>query len=400
MQTLTATYRIVTPMFLGGADPAAEAELRLSSFKGALRFWWRALMWGKVRDIMDLRHKESELFGSSQLEHGQSKVIWAMESRPTAPLIAAGAILGADGQQANRGSRAVGEGARYLGYGLMEIGGRLTRPCLPAPQEIRLRACFRAEATPEQRAQVEAAVRVLGLFGGLGSRSRRGYGSLTLRSLEVAGETQWRSPATMEQWDDCLRETVGKAEGNGLPGWTAFSSGHSRLLLLSGDHETPLDLLARLGRDFVFYRSWGKNGRVLGSPGEENFRDDHDLMRPKRVPNPRTHPRRVVFGLPHNYGKRPEEQVGPADPELDRRASPLFFHIHQPSAETSPVGILLFLPSRFLPRGRDAISVGGIHVPLAHGGDGSFWKPALDFLDRLSAGSGKEKFRAARLICL
>ncbi|HPU57120.1 MAG TPA: type III-B CRISPR module RAMP protein Cmr1, partial [Verrucomicrobiota bacterium] len=47
MKTLTATYRIVTPMFLGGANPESQAELRISSIKGALRFWWRALMWGR-----------------------------------------------------------------------------------------------------------------------------------------------------------------------------------------------------------------------------------------------------------------------------------------------------------------------------------------------------------------
>ena len=41
---IRATYRIVTPMFCGGAEQ--QAEFRLASFKGVLRFWWRALMWG------------------------------------------------------------------------------------------------------------------------------------------------------------------------------------------------------------------------------------------------------------------------------------------------------------------------------------------------------------------
>ena len=37
--TIQATYRIVTPMFCGGAEQ--QAEFRLASFKGVLRFWWR-----------------------------------------------------------------------------------------------------------------------------------------------------------------------------------------------------------------------------------------------------------------------------------------------------------------------------------------------------------------------
>ena len=70
---LTATYRVVTPMFLGGADPLREAELRVPSFKGALRFWWRAIMWSEVLDLVRLRQCEAALFGSS--EAGQSKVL-------------------------------------------------------------------------------------------------------------------------------------------------------------------------------------------------------------------------------------------------------------------------------------------------------------------------------------
>ncbi|HID77150.1 MAG TPA: type III-B CRISPR module RAMP protein Cmr1, partial [Planctomycetaceae bacterium] len=49
MTVFEATYRIVTPMFCAGADEQ-RAELRLPSFKGALRFWWRSLMWGQVKD--------------------------------------------------------------------------------------------------------------------------------------------------------------------------------------------------------------------------------------------------------------------------------------------------------------------------------------------------------------
>ena len=39
-----ATYRVVTPIFCAGADQQL-AELRIPSFKGVLRFWWRALAW-------------------------------------------------------------------------------------------------------------------------------------------------------------------------------------------------------------------------------------------------------------------------------------------------------------------------------------------------------------------
>lgn len=39
---LRIRYRVVTPAFLGGADPSC-AELRPPSIKAALRFWYRAV---------------------------------------------------------------------------------------------------------------------------------------------------------------------------------------------------------------------------------------------------------------------------------------------------------------------------------------------------------------------
>jgi CRISPR-associated protein Cmr1 len=47
METIEAVYRIVTPMFIGGADQKPNDGVRAPSFKGMLRFWWRALNWGR-----------------------------------------------------------------------------------------------------------------------------------------------------------------------------------------------------------------------------------------------------------------------------------------------------------------------------------------------------------------
>lgn len=60
MERLVIECEVVTPMFLGGAD-GKSVELRASSIKGALRFWWRA-MHGDL-DTKDLYKKECEIFG-------------------------------------------------------------------------------------------------------------------------------------------------------------------------------------------------------------------------------------------------------------------------------------------------------------------------------------------------
>jgi CRISPR-associated protein Cmr1 len=55
---LEATFRIVTPLFLGGAKPNDCAELREASIKGALRFWYRAA-------DPNYRQEEARIFGGT-----------------------------------------------------------------------------------------------------------------------------------------------------------------------------------------------------------------------------------------------------------------------------------------------------------------------------------------------
>jgi CRISPR-associated protein Cmr1 len=91
------------------------------------------------------------------------------------------------------------------------------------------------------------------------------------------------------------------------------------------------------------------------------------------------HPKRIVFGLPHNYGKK--EQHKDVEPErFDRRASPLFIHVHQAAQNHQPITVLTFLPSRFLPAGQTRLSVGGASVELD---TSSLWEPVETFLERM-----------------
>jgi CRISPR-associated protein Cmr1 len=69
LDTIDADFVVNTPMFMGGADNS-QAELRLPSILGALRFWYRATAPGElVSHIDELRKAEAKLFGSS--EEGQ-----------------------------------------------------------------------------------------------------------------------------------------------------------------------------------------------------------------------------------------------------------------------------------------------------------------------------------------
>jgi len=361
-------------MFLGGVDNTS-AEFRMPSFKGALRFWWRSLAWQRLDGNLKKIHlEEAELFGSSDQAVGQAKFLLDVEGDFPEP-IPAGEVLRENGRRGG----VVGPGARYFGYGVMHAFGsdkkktkdaELTRACLPAGFEFTVRLALKRGdnvEVDERVTQLRNALCALGLFGGLGSKSRKGYGSVVLQKLDDRN-IRTTPDSFVSSYKELFEENL-KNVSHTLPEYTAFS-GQTKIFAFKGSRQTqPMALLDIIGREMVRERSWGHNGKIFGrdEKAERNYKRDHDLMKlsgsGERVND---HPDRIAFGLPHNYGKGENNQVEPAFKtdayKLDRRASPLFIKIHQFS-DGSPVAVLSYIPAKFLPDGAK-ISVGKSPVNL------------------------------------
>ena len=389
---IEASYRLTTPLFCGGADPKV-GELRLPSFKGVLRFWWRAMAWSRCAgDLAQIRQEEEELFGSTRT--GQAQVLMRLGPHTQLYPISEGKEL----MEARGGNQMVRIGARYLGYGLIKAfgaqAGQLSRGALLAPLEFTVQLRASSLSTNLQDSLLQALI-ALGTLGGMGSRSRRGYGSLVIRSLTVDGESPrltspskpWSAPRDATELASAIAELQRQANRSGLPEYTALSSGARHVVLTADDCREPLHLLDRVGREMVRERSWGRRqddqSLILGNiRSEKNFTHDHDLMK-KRSEKRTTHPERIAFGLPHNYGAM--GKVGPAQKELDRRASPLLIHIHQ--CDSGPVAVVSFLPAVFLPassgsdRARISVGVGGPSIPQKP--EEELYQPIRIFLNRL-----------------
>ena len=393
---IEVTYRVVTPLFCAGAD-STHPEIRLPSFKGVLRFWWRALAWSRCRaDLEAIRRQEDALFGSAG--GGQSCVSMRLELTTNPPIVRKGEVL----TVSRTGGDVVGEGARYLGYGVMEAfaskkrgtkNGQLTRACRRAPFDFTVHMRCR-DLDDTDLASLKDALVVLGTLGGMGAKSRKGYGSLAIQSLRVSGVNQWSRPQSMSDLRNAIKIFRRDDSTESLPEFTALSAS-TRHVLLSSNKNEPVELLDLVGRELVRFRSWGRNGKILGGSvkSERRFTDDHDLM---MNGSRSAHPRRIAFGLPHNYGPSKEKQVGPYNNrDLDRRASPLFIHIHE--CGSTPVAVLSFLPARFLPKGKSDISVGKDRVSQRP--EEELYRPIHEFLDRLlDCGKRKEPFVDAREI--
>jgi CRISPR-associated protein Cmr1 len=186
MHTMTVTLRTVTPLFLGGVAQVPSgvedtrdgpipvfrvpAEIRPPSIRGAMRFWFRAL-WGD-EESRALREEEARYFGSTATGQCPVRMQWLgkpPESRPWPR----------EGLEA---------GVRYLGFTLnthvKEDGSKIRRirEYVESGQEFTL--VFRGVDLPALKAHW-AATWLLGHLGGIGLRSRRGFGSLSIQ--EVAG---------------------------------------------------------------------------------------------------------------------------------------------------------------------------------------------------------------------
>ncbi|MHB1544326.1 MAG: type III-B CRISPR module RAMP protein Cmr1 [Gammaproteobacteria bacterium] len=286
VHTFTAKYRVVTPMFLSGADPN-QAEFRLPSFKGALRFWWRAMAAQQFDSVQALRNEEDRLFGSTRTGVSHVRMRLA-ESR----------FHTKNQQKFNRNSW-----QSYVGYGLIDKPGQTERVYIQPGGWFTVQlSCPGCDA--KQRDSLCQMLIVLGLFGGLGSRTRNGWGSLTLETLTGNGEP-WRAPTdepSLKKATDGLL-----VSGCGLKDWTAFTK---------------------------------QSGCLIGKPCEnsekahcwlaENYR--------KAIRNLSDKGQREGFGLPRkNAGGNARK----------RRAGAVFLHVHQPEGAQA-IPLALFLPGKFL----------------------------------------------------
>lgn len=348
---IEATYHVTTPLFLGGADNETKAELRPPSLKGLLRFWFRAIAWPRLGSIEEVWEKERSLFGSTK---EQGKFLLFLEERQ-------GLSEGAKGEKWNR------HGLAYLGYGAVDRS-ETVRPYL------RQGSCFTVRLTlkkglPEQEVGFLIQTLVaLGLFGGAGARSRKGFGSLSLVSLEIDGKKEWSGPANIEELREKIRDflaSLGLKETSGetlaLPPYTAFSKS-TKVYIVRGSNDS-LELLNDIGMELLRYRSYGRESEgkhVLpgGEIAEQNFAGDHDLILDLLNGSPISRPpQRAVFGLPHNYFFKSTRQkviVEPAGPKDKRRASPLFIHIHA-LGNGQYAAVFALMPALFLPEGKNIV---------------------------------------------
>jgi CRISPR-associated protein Cmr1 len=364
---LQVNLTAVTPLFIGGAEPNKYGELRPPSFKGLLRYWYRAI-------DHNYRDHEKKYFGST--DKGQSPCLlqvhqwtegrdrwegWREKSRvgryhrPPFP--------------EGKGRDAI-NGIAYLGYSLAL--GANDRRAIPPDTVFNIniiqRPCEEEDMQKIRRAWL-AGLWLLVHIGGIGSRSRRGLGSLKIEEwggwAECAELPLACHEAKPENWVDSMYDGLKKLR-EWFPNREPEKISHTvvnskaRFLIMTEPFQDWEKALHEAGTRLQTFRrrsdpDYSDVKAHLAKQHETELRRDHKLPSDVVPTYLSTGPTRAGFGLPLSFryqsltytdqrGRRRSPQITFVGIKHERMASPLFIRIVQLDKSFYPVFVYLTAP--------------------------------------------------------
>lgn len=324
--------------------PVDSRGIRIPSLRGVLEFWYRALL-GDLTNPDEIYGKQASLFGSA--ERGQGLTI-----RPAGTPRFKHGELSFEQKPLSY---------VYLGYGPLQnliVPDNRGRPLAVATSHHKTQARdailiekgergrfrFVARGLPSQIEELRKALVLLHLFGGVGSRSRRGWGS-----VEVEAKGVPKPPSKdLAPW---IAATLGQAWKPGSstapePRFSALSpeTGIFVTRFPMPDYES---VLLTFFEHFERVRSYWKKRPLAVA---DHTLEIEDSQRPAEESITGV-PRRLAFGMPyHPTGKKVDLEYLGRNPdsgdEATRRASPLLLKVIR-LGNGQHAGVALFLKSSF-----------------------------------------------------
>lgn len=297
LKTIKACFEIVTPMFLGDQNGKCSTNIRPTAFKGALRFWWRALQWSQcittsentTEALKKLHQKEADLFGIDANQGGQGLFLITVESNDLQFLSYKDASLG----------------KKILAYGMQEDKkkSKPSRDAIDSNQIFNVKIIAKPSITDSQYESLLDALKILGLLGSLGAKSRKGFGSLGIKSLCFQLKNQdfnFKEPSEYYQSIESVLTKYPIASVTQLPPFSAFSA------------ETH----------------FGKVGRTFNEMAQKYKQFSEENQQTSEKENAHN---KKFLGLPRIKGGYGSE----------RRSSPLLIHIHKVQGKEHPFVVLI-----------------------------------------------------------
>jgi CRISPR-associated protein Cmr1 len=213
-ETIELELRLITPMFGGGyksreVDPLLP--IRPAAIRGHLRFWWRATAGARYASVADLHKAETELWGGA-----------STKDNPAVGKVAIQVHILSAGEKASYSQVAPPskpEDGPLHGYFLFPFQEQKKQniPAAVGRRQVsfQLRLTLDASLSEAQRAGVRTALKAWIAFGGVGARTRRGCGALTVVG---ANANQWLPPTRgLAEWLEMPNDAVSGC------GWTTLA---------------------------------------------------------------------------------------------------------------------------------------------------------------------------------
>lgn len=215
MDSVEFDLEVVTPMFLGGANNT-DAELRVPSIKGMLRFWWRATC--GIESLEGMKKDEAKIFGSTDQKSSFSiKLEQANDTEPVKKNLPPGKKFKVESK--SRGQTFHLGIIDYLAFGIRDHRAGYTRKHFPSGSQFKLKIYF---YNKDYKQSILTAFYAFIDYGGLGAKSRNGFGSLCLKEGEfhkIRSEQKLKEYTTLShesqlfngfnghaKWEDALSE--------------------------------------------------------------------------------------------------------------------------------------------------------------------------------------------------
>ncbi|GIX07835.1 MAG: type III-B CRISPR module RAMP protein Cmr1 [Candidatus Poribacteria bacterium] len=296
-------YQLITPLCGGGVCPR-EADpittVRASEVRGQLRFWWRACRGGRFQgDLSAMREAEGELWGAASTP---------TKKRPSQVTVRITQVKEGTKDTPYQTRTRPSPDWRDLAYAAFPLAPNPEKEILAA--EVRWDVEFSLEIVyPEsQREEVEAALWAWETFGGIGARTRRGFGALCRVDQEGRPKGVAPSPEEVEEFLNkaLQRHVVEGTWPQGVPhlarGWKSTING--KVVRSGPPTDDAVDRWEELIEKLKNFRQSRRPGRNSNRPGRSHWPEPDEI---RRI----TGRRARIHGYPVSHtSKFPRAQLG------------------------------------------------------------------------------------------
>lgn len=303
--------KLVTPLYGGGVQAAEidpQMPIRASGIRGQLRFWWRIACCAPSEPSESMFQREAAIWGGIGASGpSASRVAVRVKAKPVQAM-----HLSAKSQVAG-----------LPAYGLILDPG--ADPMLLKPgYSFDLSVHYASDLTSQQYDEVQTALRWWASFGGVGARTRRGFGAVQVSNLKPV------SPGEVAECGGRL--CVAPSSASEMDAW-----------------EASVKKLQRFRQGPNLGRNPGQGNR----PGRSRWPEPDTIRRQTRRHARNHDPEHPVdgvyprawFGLPIIFhfkdAGEPNDSTLIPDGERDRMASPLILRPYLSGQKWHPSALLL-----------------------------------------------------------